>query len=51
MESRAYGAVPRPTSLVEYKASTVDKAVAAAAVAIFVLAAYSFYFVLPTAVL
>jgi energy-coupling factor transport system permease protein len=51
MESRAYGAVPRPTSLVEYKASPVDKVVAVAAIAIFVLAAYSFYFVLPTSVL
>ena len=47
MESRAYGAVPRPTSLVRYQASTVDRAVAAAAVAVFALAAYSFYFVLP----
>jgi energy-coupling factor transport system permease protein len=51
MESRAYGAVPRPTSLVEYRASYVDKLVAVAAVAVFVLAAYSFYFVLPTSVL
>ncbi|HLQ07328.1 MAG TPA: energy-coupling factor transporter transmembrane component T, partial [Nitrososphaerales archaeon] len=51
MESRAYGAVPRPTSLVEYKARVVDKGVAAAAVAVFVLAAYSFYFILPTTVL
>ena len=51
MESRAYGAVPRPTSLVVYKASAIDKAVSVAAVAIFVLAAYSFYFILPTTVL
>lgn len=51
MESRAYGAVRRPTSLVEYEASWADKVVAVAAVAIFVLTAYSFYFVLPTTVL
>ncbi len=48
MESRAYGAVPRPTSLVEYRASGADKLVAALAVALFVLGAYSFYYVLPT---
>ena len=47
MESRAYGAVPRPTSLVEYRASAKDRAVALAAIAIFALAAYSFYYVLP----
>ncbi len=47
MESRAYGAVPRPTSLVEYRASRADKAVAALAVLFFALGAYSFYFVLP----
>ena len=47
MESRAYGAVPRPTSLVQYKARRTDKAVAMAAVAVFALAAYSFYYVLP----
>jgi energy-coupling factor transport system permease protein len=51
MESRAYGAVPRPTSLVEYRARPVDKLVAAAAIALFALAAYSFYFVFPTSVL
>jgi len=51
MESRAYGAVPRPTSLVDYRASPVDKVVAIAAVVLFVLTAYSFYFVLPTSVL
>ena len=51
MESRAYGAVPRPTSLVEYKTSLTDRAVAAAAVVMFVLVAYSFYFVLPTRIL
>ena len=48
MESRAYGAVPRPTSLVEYRTSLTDKAVAVAAVLVFAAAAYSFYFVLPT---
>ena len=48
MESRAYGAVPRPTSLVEYRASRKDKVIALVAVLIFVLTAYSFYFVLPS---
>ncbi|HKT21082.1 MAG TPA: energy-coupling factor transporter transmembrane component T [Nitrososphaerales archaeon] len=47
MESRAYGAVPRPTSLVQYRASIADKAVAAMAVVLFALAAYSFYYILP----
>jgi energy-coupling factor transport system permease protein len=51
MESRAYGAVPKPTSLVEYRARTTDKAVAAAAVLLFALAAYSFYFVFPARIL
>jgi len=51
MESRAYGAVPRPTSLVEYSASATDKAVAVAAVVVFIVAAYSFYFVLPARIL
>lgn len=47
MESRAYGAVPRPTSLVVHKARAVDMAVALAAVVLFALGVYSFYFVLP----
>lgn len=47
MESRAYGAVPKPSSLVEYRANLADKAVAVAALALFVLTAYSFYYVLP----
>lgn len=47
MESRAYGAVPRPTSLVEYRASNTDRVVALSAVLLFAVAAYSFYFVLP----
>jgi len=51
MESRAYGAVPRPTSLVEYKSSARDKVVAVAAVALFAIAAYSFYFVLAARIL
>ena len=51
MESRAYGAVPRPTSLVEYRASLTDRAVAVAAVVAFVLVAYSFYFVFPARIL
>ena len=51
MESRAYGSVPRPTSLVEYRSTSADKLVAAAAVLLFVLAAYSFYYVLPARIL
>jgi energy-coupling factor transport system permease protein len=47
MESRAYGAVKRPTSLIRYRARVTDKAVALAAVAVFAIAAYSFYYVLP----
>jgi energy-coupling factor transport system permease protein len=47
MESRAYGAVPRPTSLLEYKASGTDKLVAAASVLLFVAAAWAIYFPLP----
>lgn len=47
MESRAYGAVPRPTSLVRYRSTTVDKIVAAAAIVVFAGVVYSFYFVLP----
>jgi energy-coupling factor transport system permease protein len=48
MESRAYGAVPRPTSLAVYRAKTVDRVVAVAAVLTFAFTAYSFYFLLPT---
>jgi energy-coupling factor transport system permease protein len=48
MESRAYGAVPRPTSLAVYRAKTADRVVAAFAVLTFAFAAYSFYFLLPT---
>ena len=51
MESRAYGAVPRPTSLVEYRASVKDRVVAVAAVLTFAIAAYSFYFVFPARIL
>ncbi|QQG48667.1 MAG: energy-coupling factor transporter transmembrane protein EcfT [archaeon] len=47
MESRGYGAVARPTSLVEYRTSWRDRFVALAAVVLFILTAYSFYFVLP----
>jgi energy-coupling factor transport system permease protein len=47
MESRAYGAVPKPTSLAQYRARIIDKAVAVAAVLAFALAAYSFYYILP----
>jgi len=48
MESRAYGAVARPTSLVEYRARAADRITAVAAVAVFALGVYSFYFVMPT---
>ncbi len=48
MESRAYGAVTRPTSLAEYRARAADKVVAVVAVLTFALTAYSFYFLLPT---
>jgi len=51
MESRAYGAVPRPTSLVEYRANATDRVVAVAAVVVFAIAAYSFYFVFPARIL
>jgi energy-coupling factor transport system permease protein len=47
MESRAYGAVPRPTSLVEYKARAADEVVSVFAIALFSLAVYSFFFLLP----
>jgi energy-coupling factor transport system permease protein len=47
MESRAYGAVPHPTSLVEYRTNLTDRVVALAAILLFVIAAYSFYYVLP----
>lgn len=51
MESRAYGAVPNPTSLNEYRSSAVDRLVAVAALAVFVLATYAIYFVLPVSFL
>jgi energy-coupling factor transport system permease protein len=51
MESRAYGAVPKPTSLVVYRARATDRVVALAAVVLFALAAYSFYFVFPARIL
>jgi energy-coupling factor transport system permease protein len=51
MESRAYGAVPRPTSLVEYRATNTDRTVAVAAVVLFAIASYSFYFVFPARIL
>jgi len=47
MESRAYGAVRNPTSLIEYRASVGDRVVAFSALALFALGAYSFYYVLP----
>jgi len=51
MESRAYGAVPRPTSLMEYRTRLRDRVTAIAAVVVFVLTAYSFYFVFPARIL
>jgi len=51
MESRAYGSVPRPTSLVEYRARGTDKAVAVLAVVAFALVAYSFYYILSASIL
>ncbi len=48
MESRAYGAVAKPTSLVQYKARFADRVTALAAVLLFAAGVYSFYFVLPT---
>ncbi len=47
MESRAYGAVPEPTSLMEYRSTSADRVVALTAVVLFAVTAYSFYFVLP----
>jgi energy-coupling factor transport system permease protein len=47
MESRAYGAVPKPTSLIEYKARGVDIIVAVLALALFTLGTYSIFYLLP----
>ena len=47
MESRAYGAVARPTSLVKYRSSKADKAVALVAILLFAMTAYTFYFLIP----
>lgn len=47
MESRAYGAVPKPSSLYEYRSSATDRIVALVSVGLFSLAAYAIYFVLP----
>jgi energy-coupling factor transport system permease protein len=47
MESRAYGAVPKPSSLYEYRSNTTDRAIALVSVALFALAAYAIYFILP----
>jgi energy-coupling factor transporter transmembrane protein EcfT len=47
MESRAYGAVPRPTSLYAYRSSLADKAVAIVSVTLFAVSLYAFYFILP----
>lgn len=47
MESRAYGAVERPTSLNAYRARALDKAAVVASVALFAAALYAFYFVFP----
>jgi len=47
MESRAYGAVPKPSSLYEYRSSFRDRAVSLVSVGLFALAAYAIYFILP----
>jgi hypothetical protein len=47
MESRAYGAVPKPSSLFEYRSSTKDRVVALVSAGLFAVAAYAIYFVLP----
>lgn len=47
MESRAYGAVPRPTSLNKYVMSVADRSVAIACLALFALSTYAIYYVLP----
>lgn len=47
MESRAYGAVARPTSFNEYRSSMIDKLVAAASFLLFILATYAIYLLLP----
>lgn len=47
MESRAYGAVPKPTSLYVYRSSITDRVVALASVGLFAVAAYAIYFILP----
>jgi energy-coupling factor transport system permease protein len=51
MESRAYGAVPKPSSLFEYRSSATDRAVALISVGLFALATYAIYFILPHSVL
>jgi len=48
MESRAYGAVPKPTSLIVYRTRGVDRIVAILALALFSLGTYSFFYLLPT---
>jgi energy-coupling factor transport system permease protein len=47
MESRAYGAVQRPTSLIVYRSSATDRAIAVFSLILFALTVYAFYFVLP----
>ena len=47
MESRAYGAVPKPSSLYVYRSSLTDRVVAIASLGLFAAAAYAIYFVLP----
>jgi energy-coupling factor transport system permease protein len=50
MESRAYGAVPRPTSLNQYRSSMTDRMISVLAIFSFALAVYAFYFLLPVQV-
>jgi energy-coupling factor transport system permease protein len=51
MESRAYGAVPKPSSLYVYRSSTTDRVVALTSVGLFAVAAYAIYFILPVSFL
>jgi energy-coupling factor transport system permease protein len=47
MESRAYGSVPKPTSLNEYRATVADKVVSVVSLALFAVLVYAFYALIP----
>jgi energy-coupling factor transport system permease protein len=51
MEARAYGAVPKPTSLMEYRSSATDRGIALISVGLFAFAVYAIYFVLPVSLI